>query len=192
MSQDETDEEKEKRCTFLDTFRAGYIDCCWISSVVIQQWDFDACIDKCNEIEFLTDIRCCVNECSYTKLGIISVTRDETGNVTSVAVNPQGIVNSLMLSAGNDSQWEPVFSDSVTRCNLQFGGTEVGYDCDAIPLSLYEVISCSYVQNYMKCPNWNSDGNRDCQYTFEYVLKCVDNFKSTIDDLYYDDAGMTL
>ena len=149
---------------------------------------FDECFLKCNEIPFLTDLRCCIDECSYTKLGIISVTRDNTGNVTSVAVIPQGIVNSLMLSAGNDSQLEPVFSDSVTRCDSQFGGNEVSYDCDAIPLNLFEVISCSYIQNYMKCPKWNPRGLSNCQYTFEYVLKCVDNFISILDESHYDDS----
>ena len=100
------------------------------------------------------------------------MTADENGVLLASEINFRGLVYSFMLSIGNDSLWDPVVNNVVSRCYDQFGAVGTEFDCDVIPLSLYEVIRCSYNQNFLQCPTWNSHGIEECKYTYDYVSQC--------------------
>lgn len=166
-----TENEKIANCKYLNTVRTNFSICCEYPILVIWTYQYLECEEVCTDNE---DFDCCLLGCCFNKLGVTLLTKDEKGNVLGVDVDWHGLVYSFLLSVGNDTKWEPVLMDSVARCNEQFGGTANGYECSVIPLSLYDVIGCSYIQNYLKCANWNPYEMPECKYTYEFASTCID------------------
>lgn len=90
-------------------------------------------------------------------------------------VDWKGLVYSFLLSVGNDTQWEPVLNLVCERCYQQFSGNprEDEYYCEEIPISLFTVIDCSYVQNFVMCPTYNPHNAKECDYSMQYIKKCT-------------------
>lgn len=99
----------------------------------------------------------------------------------------EGLVTSFVMSVGNNSKWANVVQDSVGRCYSQFSESDE-YDCNGqIPLLLYRIIDCSYVENYLRCPTWNPYDIMECNYTSQYVDQCYSqaNFENNYEYDYY-------
>jgi hypothetical protein len=101
-----------------------------------------------------------------------------------------GLVNSFLLSVGNDTLWKPVLEISLGRCNDQFkdyaeefycSGSEVQVEVDKtmnqmlsiseLPKDFLPTAFCSYLENFIKCPRYNPDPA--CKITMKYVQKCM-------------------
>jgi hypothetical protein len=88
---------------------------------------------------------------------------------TKPEVDPQGLVYSFLLSVGNDTSWEPIVKSSTQRCYDDNYGSVEGYQCDVIPLSLFEIINCCLKENYLKCPVYNPYRLSECQATRQFI-----------------------
>lgn len=175
----ETDQQTRDRCEYLQTVRTNFSACCEFPKLVIQEWDYKVCYDKCSAIGKLYDT-CCVYTCCLELLGVINYTAviDETTNEIvkkNIDVDWQGLVYSFLLSVENNTQWLPVVTQSTYECYVQFGGSDEGIDCDFIPKSLESVINCANKFNYIRCPPWNPFRIPECKYTMEFAQHCDAN-----------------
>lgn len=105
-------------------------------------------------------------------IGLAHYTKADDGTITDTVFDINGLIYSFMLSIGNDSAWLPVITASTSRCYDQYGGNDEGMDCGVIPVSIYDVIECSLVENFLKCANWNPYNIAECDYTYQYIQKC--------------------
>lgn len=163
-------------CQYLNSIRANYTICCQYPVLVVWNWLFRACYAECRHLGMGWIMSCCVNICCYKSGGMLDVINFENGTVEKVNIVPKGIANGLMLSIGNDSRWTSVIEISVERCYEQFFDPTPSRFC-AIPDSIFEVIDCTYTQNFMKCPIWNPHGIAECEYTMRYVTECYHNLQ---------------
>lgn len=171
--QDQTDDDLRKQCEYLNSVRSNFTICCEYPQIVIWRWQFDQCCDQCAAQDKSGD-RCCILSCCFGLMGMLQFSQSDDGNTTATFMQ-EGMVYSFLLSVGNDTAWLPVITASTQRCTDQFGGNDEGFDCDVIPISLYTIMDCSYNQNYLKCPTWNSYNLAACDYTYQYVQKCFVN-----------------
>lgn len=139
--------------------------------MVAWTWQMDQCTDSCYMAK--TPTRCCVLSCVFYMIGVLKANFNADGSVASTVVDPAGLIYSFMLSVGNDTQWEPIITESVNWCNDQYGGVTSKYECKVIPLNLYEIVDCTTVQDYLKCPPWNPHNLPECQQTQEFVRDCL-------------------
>ena len=168
----ESESERFSKCKYLNSVRASYTACCQYPMLVVWTWQFKECKENCVGID---TNGCCTLSCCLNKLGALTLLKDEKGRVDRVIVNWHGLVYSFMLSVGNDTKWGPVLKEVVSKCDDENGSTDSGYECDGlIPMSFYDIVKCSYRQNFLNCPNWNPSGRADCQYTYDFVEQCVD------------------
>lgn len=166
-----------QKCKYLNSVRASYTACCQYPVLVVWTWQHTDCIVKCKGAD--TD-GCCAFSCCLYKLGILYPAIDRQGNVIGVNIEKRNLVYSFMLSIGNDTRWEPYMNTVASKCINENGATDVGYECGGIiPMSFYKVVNCVYKENFLNCPTWNPSGLIDCQYTREYVEKCV-NINGTV------------
>lgn len=152
---------------YLNDVRANLTACCEFPALVIWQWQYDSCTETCATEDSLSHDRCCIMVCCLNMLTILGSTTEKTD------VRKEGLVYSFLLSVGNDTSWLPVVENSVSRCHSQFSEANNDYDCGVVPLNLYLMVDCAYLQNYLKCPKWNPYGYEECAFTNEYVQKCV-------------------
>lgn len=165
--------ELEDRCGFLvSVMESNDSACCTFPSLEIFNGPYRECENNCTA-KYGEEAPCCPFACCLTALGVITTVNDENGNFLSADINVAGIIKSFLSSVDNDLSWEPVLSDSVTRCNDQYGAPGDGYDCGNTPKNFYKVVDCSYVQNFMTCPDWNPSGLEGCQYRMEFYSKCI-------------------
>jgi hypothetical protein len=68
--------------------------------------------------------KCCLNHCAFITAGIVLINDDGDRSISM-----QGLIDSFLLSVGNDTQWVSVVEGSVKRCYDQFADSESGYDC---------------------------------------------------------------
>jgi hypothetical protein len=161
----ESDDEKRKNCAFLNTVRPNLTSCCEYPAIVIWDWQYKICEDYCDEND-TGDDRCCILICGMNSLGVLSSISEPSD------VNWEGLVSSFLLSVGNDTAWFPVINGSIYRCYSQFSEKNNEYDCGVIPRNLYLITDCGYIENYLKCPNWNPSQIDTCTYSHEYISKC--------------------
>lgn len=160
----------ETNCEYLNTVRANYTACCEYPLLVVWQWQMRRCSDPCNnttgDLEF-----CCVISCCFNSLGIIrTVVNDDAS--TQIDIDTQGLIYSLMLSVGNDTQWHLVITNSAERCYSQFSATGE-FECDGqIPAHLFSIADCVYIENFLKCAKWNPNVLIECDATYKYVKGC--------------------
>ena len=186
-----TDEERQERCKFLNIVRANFTSCCGYPALVITDDIAVDCSSVCSEepesviggkvasdyhYEF-PDCSCTQTECTFKSMQVLIPKYGAKGDLLGYEIDFNGIVNSFLMSVGNDESWLPVLKDVVSRCYEQFSTSEGGLECNSVPSELFEIIDCSYKQNYLKCPSWNPQGLFECQYTYEYVTKCMDDAK---------------
>lgn len=158
----------EENCEYLNSVRNNVTACCRYPRLVIWTWDFKKCFKNCVK-EVTSEQVCCVQTCCYKKLGALS---DDWNSLA--AVNITGLIYSFMLSVGNDSQWEPLITQSVVECNQERFSRKVSQlRCGVLPERLYDVINCVYMQCFVKCPTWNPHGLKNCHRTYQYVNNCV-------------------
>lgn len=174
--EEETEDEKKANCKYLNSVRANFTVCCEYPVLVIWMWQYKICVKECKAQDRANE-RCCILPCCFRFLGVLNITKttDPETNEEKVTtdVDWNGLVYSFLLSVGNDTRWLPVVTDSTSRCYNDFSGSNDEIDCDVIPRSLYTVIDCAYVENYVKCPVFNPAGLKECSYTMQYAQKCL-------------------
>lgn len=162
-------DEQLKVCTYLNTVRANFTACCEYPGVVMWEWQLTNCEEECgatDENYENEDTFCCLSVCCFYTVKVLS-------SQTEIApLLPDGFIYSFLLSVGNDTAWEPVITGAVNRCYSQYLDDQ-GYDCGVIPFSMYSIIDCAYLENYLKCPTWNPQNLRECAFTAEYARKCA-------------------
>lgn len=120
--------------------------------LVILRALHEECIKTCKydpEIRLNNSQFCCFKICLFEKLGVLIFSTDPN---LKPEIRREGIAYSFLLSVDGDTRWEPVILSSTSRCFDDRFGFIDGYDCNTIPMSLYEVIGCCYKQNFLKCP----------------------------------------
>lgn len=166
LSQEETEEEKQKSCSYLNSIRANYTICCEYPILVMWRWQYNYCQELCNYDAY----NCCSYECSYRLLGVLVETVNEDGTF-QIDVDWLGLVYSFLNSVGNDTLWTPVVHEAVKRCHDQFSNTGEYY-CYKVPYYLFTIMDCAYIENYLRCAKWNPYGIKECDITYQYVKKC--------------------
>lgn len=139
---------------------------------VIWKWQLKRCESQCKDAGQKGQ-RCCIVPCGMYMLGVLKENKNEDGTPAPGTIQKTGLIYSFMLSVGNDTQWAPVITGSSEKCISQFDGAGGEMDCDVIPMAFYDVLNCVYSQNYQKCPTWNPHGIEACQYTIQFVQKCM-------------------
>jgi hypothetical protein len=168
-------EEQTATCLYLDGARANFTTCCHYPAIVVWDWQFKACYKDCN-LEGIVEVtdradRCCVVICALKMLQIL------TSRTEIAPINPKGLIYSFMMSVGNETIWEPVITNAINRCFRQNEGYDQDFDCEIIPRSIYSIVDCAYLENFLKCPKWNPYGLSECAYTHEFAKKCMgENF----------------
>lgn len=163
--------EKTLVCKNLNSVRANFTACCRYPLIVIERNYITECNDTCVFEE--EDYDCCISTCALEKNGMIYNVTNEDGS-TSVDISSEAMVRSFMLSIGNEERWINVLNQSVQRCYDQFMSLS-DFDCDGrVPLSLFDITDCCYIENYLKCPPWNPSGLKECEYTLQYLSECFD------------------
>lgn len=136
------------------------------------RYQWNECLVQCNATGWNKDSECCLQPCTFGKIGLLNPVYLEDGTQDKSAVDWNGLVYSFMLSVGNDSQWLPVVNSSSYRCFLTYSESQNGFYCDVIPLNLFDVIGCCYNENFLKCPPWNPYKIKECEQTWQYVKQC--------------------
>jgi hypothetical protein len=144
--------------------------CCKYPTLVIWKHQLDDCVNFCEDSKEDGDKHtCCIKICILKELGVLLFSTDPN---MKPQVDHKGLSYSFLLSVGNDTSWEPIIRSSTSRCfDDRFGFTD-GYQCDVIPLSLFEVITCCYKENFLKCPNYNPKRVSGCKATYEFIELC--------------------
>ena len=166
----ETDNEKQENCKYLNSVRANFTSCCEYPLVALWRWQWELTANYCASIGKAND-NCCHLISDFKFLGILKTVTNDDGSTHS-DVSAEGLIYSFLLSVGNDTQWSPVINNTVARCYSQFSDTNEFYCKGAIPSFLMEVIDCCYIENYLKCPKWNPSSLPECDYTYKYVQQC--------------------
>lgn len=78
-----------------------------------------------------------------------------------------------MTSVGNDPIWLPIVTLTTKRCYADFFDFSDEYYCDEIPKYLYDVVDCTYIENFLRCPLFNPKRLNQCLMTFQYVDECL-------------------
>lgn len=104
-------------------------------------------------------------------------------NTETVKINQPALAASFLLSAENSSQWNAVVEESIAHCsqnNIKLSETE----CDVISKNIFSIITCSYIFNYVNCPDFNPLEINECLETREYILnKSRGRFTKKLADL---------
>lgn len=161
------EEDQRKTCLYLNSVRSNFTACCEYPAVVIWVWQYEICVKECENKPEDQPMRCCILICGLN-MGQILNSRTEVSELLQ-----PGYVYSFMLSIGNETLWEPVITNSVSRCFTQFLDMNAGFDCEIIPVSVFSIANCAYLENYLKCPKWNPDNIQECEYTSQYAKKCT-------------------
>lgn len=157
-------------CEELNDLRTNYTACCEYPLFVVWQWQHDECSEQC-QYSYFKD--CCITQCCFRLLGVLSIIRDDQGSLLFVDINRDALISSFLLSVGNSTLWAPIVSATVYKCYQELWGTHVKEEvCSFIPGSFYPIVSCSYTENFLKCPVWNPQQINECNFTLEYVEKC--------------------
>ena len=178
----------------MNKVRANFTACCGYPALVISDDVIVECSSVCseepeasnegttgrpnyNEYELaeMPDCSCTTTKCAFMSMEILIPTYGENGQFFGYDINYKGVISSFLLSVGFDESWGPVLNEVVLRCYDQFSASDGGFECNSMPVELFDIIECSYKQNFLKCPSWNPQGILECQYTYEYVTKCMDD-----------------
>ena len=163
----QTEEEKERECSFYWTFAETFSDCCEAPYFNFPDDLWERCMEECSEHRFTDD--CCYQKCYLSGLGIVKLVAN--GNDTAVSdFDWDGVGNLYMITVGNDPQWEPVVKKVVTRCVNQF--VDDNYDCNFLTKVYPDIVDCISMQNYLQCPGWNPQGLSNCTFNYLLVSKC--------------------
>lgn len=137
---------------------------------MILDFQFNECLHLCKDYKD-DENNCCLRICSLKQIEVLLFSTDPN---MKPQVNYEGLTYSFLLSIDNDTRWEPVIRASTSRCYYDQFGTTDGYQCDVIPNSLYNVIECSYKENFLKCPNYNPNEISECKETYEFLELCYE------------------
>lgn len=170
---DEEDSEaaKKKNCAYLNSVRANYTICCKYPMFVSSMKDVIQCNIDCSTSS--SSGSCCVSRCLYVdKLNVLTLTEDENGAITNIAMNTDSLVASFLASVGNDPIWVPVTTSAVERCYNDIWGTSPEKKCGYLPNDFFNIVDCVYTEHFLKCPVWNPKHLIECSYTYKYVDQC--------------------
>lgn len=157
--------DEKSRCSNLNKKRKPFNECCEYPLVVVWTWQYELCQESCSD-DMLE--RCCVLTCCLNQVGIL-----DTLDTPNININKEALVESYMMSVSNNSVWQPVVEASVSICMERFAGESFDHECHVIPRTLYSVIDCTYIENFMGCPLWNPDNDDQCEFTSQYVQECM-------------------
>ena len=181
LSQNELSDEEKQNCKYLNSIRANFSSCCQYPAMVVYRNHYNECSVPCKSRG--DDEDCCTFSCLLLKIGVTYKVINDDGS-THIDLNLSAIIASFLLSVGNDSRWTDIVDSSVTRCYNQFTDNSE-YDCnDRVPMYLYEITDCAYIENFLKCPSWNPKGLKECDYAYQYIDKCYSY--STDPEFYYN------
>jgi len=128
-------------------------------------WQVDECKDECNN----NSDECCNHRCIIKKIGFATYPEDPT---QPDMIEPEGLVYSFMLSVDNDTTWEPVIRNSVKRCYDDNNGVSTDLVCN-FPMELWvNIVTCSFWENFLRCPNFNPNGTAECETTIQFLTEC--------------------
>lgn len=91
----------------------------------------------------------------------------------AITVNIAGLVHSFMLSVDNDPLWLPIVTSTTRRCYDDYVNANDELYCGEIPKYLYDIVDCTYIENFLRCPLFNPKKLEQCRLTLEYVDKCL-------------------
>lgn len=165
------------KCTYLNNARANFTICCKYPALVLWSWQMISCENQCS-LSKETTVLCCSAACSYTIRNMLVYENNEN----DLKIGRQGIIDSFLLSVGNDTKWLPVITNSINNCVDRFGNEDIRKSkhtkyCGVIPLTIYEVIDCSYEQNFINCADWNPHSLEECKYSRDYVEYCLSDIR---------------
>lgn len=155
------------RCKELNEKRANYSICCKNPEIVMYQEQLDQCRESCNNTGKADDL-CCLQTCSFEKIGVIEMTSPGQ-NAKIIA---QGIKNSFLNSVSNITMWQPIVNQAVDRCYKDYLKSTGGIICDCIPNYLFDILDCSYRENFLRCPEYNPFKLDECELTLSFVQEC--------------------
>lgn len=174
--EEETGAEQTKSCLYLNGVRANFTACCEYPAIVVWEWQMSLCVDECteklanvDEAELEDAERCCILVCNLNAIKILS------SKTEASPLEASGFIHSFMLSVGNETIWEPVITNAINRCFSQNEGSDQGFDCGIIPVAIYSIADCAYLEHFLKCPKWNPSGLSQCVYTHQYAKECISN-----------------
>lgn len=101
---------------------------------------------------------------------LVNVTNDDGTTISDISAD--GMIATFLLSVGNEPRWTEAVTTSVRRCFGLLSNT-LEYDCgDRVPMYLYDITDCAYLEIYLRCPPWNPFGLKECDYTYQYIEQC--------------------
>lgn len=157
-------EDKVTRCKRLNEVRKGFQECCVYPLIVVWRWQYDRCTISCSS-QFFS--RCCVLVCCLNQMGALQ------GSNVPQRLNPAALVSSFMLSVQNNTACEPVVKTSVEQCSMKHPEKIEPVQCEVIPGAFYNVLECSYIENFKNCPVWNPLNLEQCNATMQYARECL-------------------
>lgn len=117
----ETEDDRNKECIYLNSVRANFTACCQYPLIVTWRFIFATCGDECGWSY------CCHFICVFKALKVLEEKSDGSGRLE---LKIQGIINSFLMSVGNDSMWLPVLQQSVNTCFDQLNGSSDKNFCE--------------------------------------------------------------
>jgi hypothetical protein len=110
---------------------------------------------------------CCITLCNYRTVGFIPKKTQTSGFDLC-----KGLTYSFALSVGNKTSWVDVIESSCSKCVEKAEKSEE-FDSCGIPLYLFEIIDCAYIEQFLNCVDLNPYRIEQCDLTREYVRDCL-------------------
>ncbi|KAG5669300.1 hypothetical protein PVAND_017188 [Polypedilum vanderplanki] len=173
-------------CHLLNKKRASFRDCCEYPQLMLWRWQYDLCVNQFS-INGQEPSRCNLINCCFQYMGIL------TDNVPRDGINKTGFEFGFLLSVQNNTKWVGPIKESVNQCfrlnyvpppiELDRNSKEYKdyWDCyEQIPLSIYNIIDCSFDYNFYYCPDGIfKEEKPGCILSKQYVHDCF------IDGVFY-------
>ncbi|KAG5669299.1 hypothetical protein PVAND_017187 [Polypedilum vanderplanki] len=172
-------DDKHKCCELLNKKRAIFANCCDYPQLALEYWQYDLCYNQSFN-SGQEPSRCNLINCCFQYMGIL------TDNVPKDGVNQNAFEQSFLLSVDNNTKWVGPIKESVSQCfrlnyvpppiDLDRNSKEYKdyWDCyEQIPLSIYNIIDCSFDYNYYYCPDGVfKEEEPGCILSKQYVHDC--------------------
>lgn len=165
---------------------ANFSVCCKYPVFGINYYQYIDCDERCNQ-KGLYDNRCCVLLCCFQALGVLQ-NFTNSNNRTEFQVIPEGISKAFLISRQYYDQsiaWISIINISVTEC-MELPQQTNDFDCNGqVPKYLYDIISCVYLLEFLRCPNFRQN-NKACLNTYKYAENCMNDGK-ILEEYSYDE-----
>lgn len=117
--------------------------------------------------------RCCSLPCYLERVGILEVPKGTDGSPKLAKIYTRKLVESFLDAVKNDKNWEPIVENSVNKCTESFGAVDFGVDCGIIPGNLYLITNCTFIRNFLNCPDRHPSNIEKCDYTNQFIKECI-------------------